>query len=114
MVVGGSDREVLVDAGDVRCKLLFATERWIDCSYWKEREVFGEKGSENKRLAWCKINKSIDNERQDVERPTHDDQRTEICSILQNYERFEVVDLLVTSYINCLFHNLIVELVCYH
>jgi hypothetical protein len=26
MVVGGSDREVLVDAGDVRCKLLFATE----------------------------------------------------------------------------------------
>jgi hypothetical protein len=25
-VVGGSDREVLVDAGDVLCKLLFATE----------------------------------------------------------------------------------------
>jgi hypothetical protein len=72
MVVGGSDCEVLVDASDIRCKLLFARERWIDCSYWKEREVFGEKGSENKRLAWCKINKSIDNERQDVERPTHD------------------------------------------
>jgi hypothetical protein len=34
MFVGGSDREVLVDAGDVLCKLLFATERWIDCSYW--------------------------------------------------------------------------------
>jgi hypothetical protein len=26
MVVGGSDREVLVDAGDVLCKLLFARE----------------------------------------------------------------------------------------
>jgi hypothetical protein len=34
-VVGGSDREVLVDAGDVLCKLLLAMERWIDCScYW--------------------------------------------------------------------------------
>jgi hypothetical protein len=72
------------------------------------------KESENNRLAWCKINKSIDDEQQDVEVPTHDVGRTEICSILQIYERFEIVDLLVTAYINCLFHNLIVELVCYH
>jgi hypothetical protein len=43
MFVSGSDRQVLVNAGDVLCKLLLATERWIDCSYWKEREVFGEK-----------------------------------------------------------------------
>jgi hypothetical protein len=39
MLVAGLDREVLVDAGDVLCKLLLATEQWID---W-ESVVFGEK-----------------------------------------------------------------------
>jgi hypothetical protein len=53
-------------------------------------------------------------EQQDIKTPTHDVGRTEIFSILQIYERFEIIDLLVTSYINCLFHNLIVEVVCYH